>query len=109
MLYNDLREWITEVEKFGELRRVPGVDWDLEMGAITELYARNEPYPAILFDEIKDYPAGHSVLVLPLIVNDDATDICRLLRGRHALSSLRKALMTSRSTAKSGLNASVNE
>ena len=32
MLYNDLREWITEVEKFGELRRIPGVDWDLEMG-----------------------------------------------------------------------------
>ena len=28
------------------------------MGAITEVYARNEPYPAILFDKIKDYPGG---------------------------------------------------
>ena len=63
MLYSDLRSWIGEVEKFGELKRIPGVDWDLEMGAITEVYARNEPYPAILFDEIKDYPAGHRVLV----------------------------------------------
>ena len=63
MLYADLRSWITEVEKFGELRRIPGVDWDLEMGALTEVYARNEPYPAILFDDIKDYPAGHRVLV----------------------------------------------
>jgi UbiD family decarboxylase len=63
MLYSDLRGWIDEVEKFGELRHVPGVDWDLEMGALTEVYARNEPYPAILFDEIKDYPAGYRVLV----------------------------------------------
>ena len=63
MLYSDLRGWINEVEKFGELKRIPGVDWNLEMGALTEVYARNEPYPAILFDEIKDYPAGHRVLV----------------------------------------------
>ena len=63
MLYSDLRSWITEVEKFGELRRIPGVNWDLEMGAVAEVYARNPPYSAILFDKIKDYPAGHRVLV----------------------------------------------
>ena len=33
------------------------------MGAITAVYARNEPYPDILFDEIVDYPAGDRVLV----------------------------------------------
>ena len=63
MFYQDLRDWIAKVEGFGELKRVPGVDWNLEMGAVTEVYARNEPYPAILFDQIKDYPAGHRVLV----------------------------------------------
>ena len=63
MFYSDLRGWIGEIEKFGELKRVPGANWDLEMGATTDLYARNEPYPAILFDEIKDYPLGHRVLV----------------------------------------------
>jgi len=63
MHYNDLRGWIRKVEEIGELRRVDGADWDLEMGAITEVYARNEPYPAILFDKIKDYPEGRRVLV----------------------------------------------
>ena len=60
MLYNDLREWIEKVDEFGELRRVEGVDWKYEMGAVTEVYARNPPYSAILFDNIKDYPEGLS-------------------------------------------------
>mgnify|MGYP001431402702 CR=1 FL=1 len=50
MQYTDLRDWIQKVDELGELRRVDGADWNLEMGAITEVYARNEPYPAILFD-----------------------------------------------------------
>ena len=63
MEYTDLRGWIQKVDELGELRRVDGADWNLEMGAITEVYARNEPYPAILFDKIKDYPEGRRVLV----------------------------------------------
>src|SRR6266850_1856702 len=63
MQYTDLRDWIQKVDEMGELRRVEGVDWNLEMGAITEVYARNEPYPAILFDKIKDYPEGRRVLI----------------------------------------------
>jgi 3-polyprenyl-4-hydroxybenzoate decarboxylase len=54
MQYTDLRDWIQKVDALGELRRVEGIDWNLEMGAVTEVYARNEPYPSILFDKIKD-------------------------------------------------------
>ena len=63
MLYNDLRGWMQKVDEFGELRTVEGCDWKYEMGAVAEVYARNPPYSAILFDKIKDYPAGHRVLV----------------------------------------------
>ena len=63
MLYNDLRSWMSKVDEFGELKTVEGIDWKYEMGAVTEVYARNPPYSAILFDKIKDYPAGHRVLV----------------------------------------------
>lgn len=63
MQYTGLRDWIQKVDALGELRRVDGADWNLEMGAITEVYARNEPYPAILFDKIKDYPEGRRVLI----------------------------------------------
>jgi hypothetical protein len=63
MLYNDLRGWMEKVDEFGELKTVEGCDWKYEMGAVSEVYARNPPYSAILFDKIKDYPAGHRVLV----------------------------------------------
>ncbi len=59
----DLRGWIDEVEKLGELARINGADWDVEIGAITELgHHRGEKSKAILFDQIKGYPAGYRVL-----------------------------------------------
>lgn len=38
--YKDLREYIDAVDRLGELRVVNGADWDLEIGAITEVAAR---------------------------------------------------------------------
>src|ERR671918_285864 len=35
MQYRGLRGWLEHVEKMGELRRVDGAHWDVEMGAIT--------------------------------------------------------------------------
>src|SRR5207245_6676945 len=59
----DLRSWIDEVEKLGELTRIKGADWDVEIGAITELgHHRGEKSKAILFDQIKGYPEGYRVL-----------------------------------------------
>lgn len=64
MSYSDLREWLNQVEGFGELRTVEGADWDLEIGAITEM-ARKESKtaPCILFDAIKGYPKGYRLAV----------------------------------------------
>src|SRR3989475_6721024 len=59
----DLRSWIDEVEKLGELTRINGADWDVEIGAITELgHHRGEQSKALLFDHIKGYPKGYRVL-----------------------------------------------
>src|SRR5207248_11357693 len=52
----DLRTWLAEVEKLGELRHVRGADWNLELGAISELNVKKDLPPALLFDEIKGYP-----------------------------------------------------
>jgi len=64
MSYRDLREWLDQVDELGELRHIDGVDWDLEIGAITEM-ARKESRiaPCILFDSIKGYPKGHRLAV----------------------------------------------
>src|SRR5258708_32323238 len=58
----DLRTWLAEVEKLGELKHVHGADWNLELGAISELNVKKDLPPALLFDEIKGYPKGFRVL-----------------------------------------------
>jgi len=58
----DLRSWLRAVEQMGEMRTVEGADWNLELGAIAELNTRLKPTPALMFDKIKDYPAGYRVL-----------------------------------------------
>ena len=58
----DLRGWIRAVDEMGELRVVEGADWNLELGAISELNCRLKPTPTLLFDKIKDYPAGFRIL-----------------------------------------------
>lgn len=57
----DLREWMAAVDARGELRRLNGVDWDLEMGVLTEILAERWG-PALLFDEIPGYERGKRVL-----------------------------------------------
>ena len=59
----DLRGWMAEVEKIGELKHIDGADWDVEIGAVTEMgHHRGEQSHALLFDNIKDYPRGYRVL-----------------------------------------------
>jgi UbiD family decarboxylase len=57
--HKDLRELIARAEPEGEIVRASGADWDLEMGALAEIvnHKRAEA-PAILFEDIKGYPAG---------------------------------------------------
>src|SRR3989304_8848814 len=58
--FADLREFVTALEKLGELKTIEGADWDLEIGALTELVAEQDG-PALLFDKIKGYPEGYRV------------------------------------------------
>ena len=55
MAIPDLAEWIEILEQEGELARVKTkVDWDLELGGITQETFDREG-PALLFENIKDY------------------------------------------------------
>ena len=63
MQYRDLREWLEKVEQHGELKRFDGADWNEEIGIIRYLARTKESdAPAVLFDNIKDYPKGYRVL-----------------------------------------------
>jgi len=57
----DLRSYIRQLKDVGLLAEIHGADWNLEIGALTELSAEKAG-PALLFDRIKGYPEGYRVL-----------------------------------------------
>ena len=92
----DLRTWLADVEKLGELKHVRGADWNLELGAISELNVKKDVPPALLFDDIKGYAKGFRVLtcstssparlssILRLPVERTHRGLVEALRGRPA-------------------------
>ena len=58
VLYSDLREWIAEAEKLGELRLAEGYNWEEQIGMAAEILQHNENAPVALL--IK-FPASRKV------------------------------------------------
>src|SRR5215468_1902635 len=93
--HGDLREFIARAERAGEIVRIAGADWKLEMGTLAEIvnHARPEP-PAILFEEVPGYPKGMRLLsgatnsskrlalTLGLPVPSNPLDVVRAYRDR---------------------------
>lgn len=59
---DDLRGWLALVDELGELTVLEGADWDLEIGAASEVNYRRSRPAALLFDRVTGYPAGARVL-----------------------------------------------
>ena len=93
--HGDLREFIARAERAGQIVRIAGADWKLEMGTLAEIvnHARPEP-PAILFEEVPGYPKGMRLLsgatnsskrlaiALGLPAPDNPLDVVRAYRDR---------------------------
>ena len=93
--HEDLREFIKRAEEAGEILRIKGADWKLEMGTLAEIvaHARPEP-PAILFEDVPGYPKGMRLIsgatnsskrlaiTLGLPVPDGPLDVVRAYRDR---------------------------
>ena len=58
----DIREWLANIENYGELRRIDGVSLYEEMGAVAELATERENVSAVLFDNIPNYLGGYRVV-----------------------------------------------
>jgi UbiD family decarboxylase len=61
--HEDLRDFLTRAERIGEVKKIDGADWKLEMGAISEMFgaARPENPPALLFDKVPGHTPGFRV------------------------------------------------
>ena len=44
--FNNIRDWISETEKLGELRHIKGASWEEDIGLATELLQHDENAPA---------------------------------------------------------------
>jgi len=60
MEFYDLRKFIELCGEFGEVDVIQNADWNLEIGAITELTAENYG-PLLVFDNISGYSSGFRV------------------------------------------------
>ena len=66
MPFVELRQFIAALEKSGDLLRIgKEVDWDMEVGAISRRVLEQSG-PALLFENIKDYPSGYAILNGPV-------------------------------------------
>src|SRR5207244_5885622 len=86
---------VARAEQAGEVARIKGADWKLEMGTLAEIvnHARPEP-PAILFEDVPGYPKGMRLLsgatnsskrlaiTLGLPVPSNPLDVVRSYRDR---------------------------
>ena len=61
MPINDLREFIDAARKLGQVKDIHGAHWELEIGALTELFAFKEPSPLVLFDQVPGYAPNFRV------------------------------------------------
>ena len=54
--YEDVRQWLELVESMGELKRIDGADWDLEIGTMAELIYRERTgtIPALIFTRLSN-------------------------------------------------------
>jgi UbiD family decarboxylase len=61
VLYRDLREFVTLVDKLGALRRITNADPKFEIGGITEVAAGSPDCPALLFERMKGSAPGFRI------------------------------------------------
>lgn len=61
--YEDLREWIAEAQKLGELQVVRGASWQKEIGMAADLVMHSDDAPCVVFDDVPGCEKGHRVLV----------------------------------------------
>jgi 4-hydroxy-3-polyprenylbenzoate decarboxylase len=61
--FTDLREWIAEAKRLGEVREVKGLSWQSDIGAATEVVMHEENAPCVIFEEIPGTLKGSKVLV----------------------------------------------
>src|SRR5438876_8040940 len=63
LAYHDLRQWLAEAQRLGEVKDVKGLNWQSEIGMVSELAVHRDDAPCFVFAEVPGTIAGSRVLV----------------------------------------------
>jgi UbiD family decarboxylase len=61
MEYENLRDFVSQMQAMGEVKVIEGADPHLEIGAIFEIFAGRKDRPLLLYDKIKGFPPGFRI------------------------------------------------
>ena len=63
IVYNDLREWLSEAQRLNEVREVSGASWQEDIGLAAEAILRADNGPCVVFDDVPGSPKGFRLLL----------------------------------------------
>ena len=63
LAYADLRQWLEEARKLGEVSQVSGLSWQRDIGMVAEMATHDDAAPCFVFDEVPGTLKGSRVLV----------------------------------------------
>src|SRR5262245_23875955 len=63
LAYHDLRAWIEEARKLGEIREVKGLSWQSDIGTVSEMAAHGNDAPCFIFEDVPGTIPGSRILV----------------------------------------------
>src|ERR1700757_3623962 len=63
LAYRDLREWLEQARKLGEVREANGLSWEKDIGMASEVILHDENAPCVLFGDVPGTLKGSKVLV----------------------------------------------
>ena len=63
IVYNDLREWLSEAHLLNEVRTVSGASWQEDIGLVAEAILRADNGPCVVFEDVQGCQKGFRLLL----------------------------------------------
>src|SRR5260370_1371707 len=63
LCYDDLRQWLEEARKLGEVKELSGLTWQQDIGMVASTAAHDDGAPCFVFEEVPGTIKGSRVLV----------------------------------------------
>jgi 4-hydroxy-3-polyprenylbenzoate decarboxylase len=63
LAYHDMRQWLAEAQRLGEVKIVKGLSWQRDIGTMSEMAAHTDNAPCFVFEDIPDTLPGSRVLI----------------------------------------------